>query len=523
MPSRIKGQKPEEVPLGEKMQKAAPQTAETVSGGEKILRWLHSSRISPEDRGRVLRLASSGLPVFLQGEEGTGKAEIAKAFHLLGPWKAHPLIAFSCRGLTPRKFMERLSLWTKDRSPGDEIWLALYLEGVESLEEELQGVILDLLTDQQVRWPGLERFAFVVQVLSSSSSSLAEAVTAGKFREDLFQKLETLAIYLPPLRERKEEIPRLVQEILKERAPEGENKKGFSPEALQVLQDYEWPGNLPELESVVLRSAALKEGELLGPEDLAFHPSRGSLSEETPPGEERESWFDVTIPTLAHEIKNPLVAISTFAHLLPEKYEDPEFRQEFSRLVSQDVRRINDLLENLLEFAQFSSLRPSLHDLNSALNEILQQQEKTPGPGEKEILKELGNGLPPVLFDKWQLEFTLRNLLENAFAKLNPRSPLQVTTRICREEGAGGAKDFVDLILWYNSPDGVLPNFSKVAGFGAEPDFQNLNLSLLLIRKVMVRNRGKMQILQGEDGGMTVRLQFAAEKRKEGVSRESDA
>jgi two-component sensor histidine kinase len=373
---------------------------------------------------------------------------------------------------------------------------------------------VDLLADQQVRWPGLEEVVFDVQVLSSSRASLAEAVTAKKFREDLFRTLETLPFYLPPLRERKGEIPRLAGEILQERIPPGEDPKRFSPEALQALQAYDWPGNLPELESLVLRSAALKDGTLLAPEDLVFSPSPGSLGGKTQSKEDKEPWFEVTIPTLAHEIKNPLVAISTFAHLLPDKFEDPEFRQEFSRLVNQDVHRINDLLENLLEFAQFSAPRGGLLDLNAGLEEVLQQQEKLPRPPEKEVLTDLGKGLPPVLFDKSQLGFVLRNLLENAFSKVNPEGPLHVSTRFSREEGAGGPADFVDLILWYNSREGALRTFSKVVGLEAGPDFQNLNMALLLIRRVMVRNQGKMQVLQEDHGGMTVRLQFPAGNRR---------
>ena len=493
------------------------------SEDERIFRWLHSSRIPGEDRERLLKFASSGLPVFLLGEEGTGKGEVARALHFLGPWKNSPFLHFSCRGLAAKKIVEKLSLWGKDRDPGGKVSLALYLEDAENLDEDLQTLLLDLLTEQKVHWPGLDALSFDVQVISSSSSSLAEAVTAKKFREDLFRTLETLSIHLSPLRDRREDIPRLAQEILQERYPEGEGAKAFSPEALLALQEYDWPGNLPELESLVLRSAALQDGNLLSSEDLVFSPSRGPLGEKTLSKGEKESWFDVTIPTLAHEIKNPLVAISTFAHLLPEKYDDPEFREEFSRLVNQDVRRINEVLENLLEFAQLSDPRSSLHDLNSIVDEAFRQQEKDAGPPAKEVQADLGNGLPLILFDKSHLGFVLRNLLENTFSRLNPQGPLHVSTRFSREERRGGAKESVDLILWYNSPEGVLRNFSKVAGFEAESDFQNLNMALLLIRKIMVRNRGKMQVLQEEDGGMTIRLQFPSGKRMEGLSREKHA
>ncbi len=490
---------------------------------ERILRWLQSSRISAENRGRVAQFASSGLPVFLQGEEGTGKGEVAKALHFLGPQKGGPLLRLSSRGLTPPKFIEKVSLWLGVRHPAARVSLTLYWEEVGALEEELQAILVDLLADQRVHWPGLEEVVFDTQVLSSSTAPLVDAVTAKKFREDLFRTLETLTLYLPPLRERRGEIPHLAGEILQERTPPGEEPKKFSPEALQALQAYGWPGNLPELESLVLRSAALKTGSLLGPGDLVFSPLPGTSGLGSQPKEDQEPWFEVTIPTLAHEIKNPLVAISTFAHLLPDKYEDPEFRQEFSRLVNQDVHRINELLENLLEFAQFSAPRGGLQDLNAVLEEVLRMQEKVlPAPG-KEVFTDLEKGLTPVLFDKSQLGFVLRNLLENAFSKVNAEDRLHVSTRFSREEGTGGPNDFVDLILWYNSREGALRTFSKVVGLEAGPDFQNLNLALLLIRRVMVRNQGKMQVLQEDDGGMTVRLQFPAGNRGEGTLRESDA
>jgi len=521
--TRSKGQNPKENARQAGLLETGVLSPVPRSGDERIFRWLHSSRLPGEDRERLLKFASSGLPVFLLGEEGTGKGEVARALHFLGPWKNSPFLHFSCRGLASQKFAQQLSLWGKDRDPGGKVSLALYLEDAENLDEDLQTLLLDLLTDQKVHWPGLDGLSFDVQVISSSSSSLAEAVTAKKFREDLFRTLETLSIHLPPLRDRREDIPRLAQEILQERYPEGEEAKALSPEALQALQEYDWPGNLPELESLVLRSAALQDGNLLGSEALVFSPSRGPLLEKTLPKGEKESWFDITIPTLAHEIKNPLVAISTFAHLLPEKYDDPEFREEFSRLVNQDVRRINEVLENLLEFTQLSEPRSSLHDLNSIVEEVLRQQEKDPGTPAKEVQTDLGNGLPLILFDKSHLGFVLRNLLENAFSRLNAQGPLHLSTRFSWEEARGRPKDSVDLILWYNTPEGVLRNFSKVTGFETEMDFQNLNMALLLIRKIMVRNRGKMQVLQEDDGGMTIRLQFPAGKRMEGPSREKHA
>lgn len=477
---------------------------------ERLERWFYSSRIPSEERERILKFAVSGFPVHIQGEEGTGKSELARVLHSLGPWKKSPFLHFPCRGLTPHNFVRKLLLWGKERKTGPKLSFTLFMENLESLEEDMQAILQDLLSSRQILWPGLEETAFEVQVLSSSSGDMAETVTAGKFRGDLFQTLETLTLHLSPLRERNDDIPRMVQEILSEKAGEAGKNKMFSPDALQTLQEQNWPGNLSELESLVLRSAVLKEGNLIEPEDLVFSPPHSPSARGISSLDEKDSWFDMTIPTLAHEIKNPLVAISTFAHLLPNKYEDPEFRQEFSRLVNQDVRRINALFENLLEFAQFSSPQFSLQDLNAALEEFLGRQGKVPGEADREIITDLGKALPPILFDKTHLNFVLRNLLENGLFKGNAQFPLHISTRFARGEGSGRRQHSVDMILWYNSPEGALGNFSRVVGFQTEPEFQNLNLALLLIRKVMLRNRGRMQVLQGEDGGTTVRAQFPA-------------
>ena len=479
---------------------------------EQIERWLHSCRIPAGEREKIPKFAASGLPVFIQGEEGTGKSLVARALHFLGPWKKSPFLRFPCRGLTPLSFVEKFLLWGKEKKTGPKFSLTLFLENLENMEEDVQTLLQDLLISRQISWPGLEDKVFDLQVLSSSSSDMAESVTAGKFREDLFQTLDTLTFHLPPLRKRKEDLPRMVEEILREKAGEDGKGKIFSPEALQILQEYNWPGNLAELESLVLRSAVLKEGNLIEAADLVFSPSRVPPLQETSCPEEKDSWFDVTIPTLAHEIKNPLVVISTFAHLLPDKYEDPEFRQEFSRLVNQDVRRINALLENLLDFAQLSSPQSSLQDLNAVLEDFLEKQGKASGQADRKIVTDLGKPLPPIFFDKTHLNFVLRNLVEHVLLKGNAKFPPLISTRHPLEEGTGGRPDSVDMILWYNSPEGVLGNLSRVVGFETKPELQNLNLALLLIRKVLQRNRGKMQVLQAEDGGMTLRVQFPAGK-----------
>ena len=503
---------------GEKARPSRPP----LSAEEKTKSWLYSSRMQPEVREKVFKVSFSSLPVFIQGEEGTGRSEVAKAIHFLGPSKDKPFIRFFCRELTLEKFMHKLSFWLQNSARGEDVSLTLFFEEVENLEWDLQSTLLDLWKDQRVGWPGLEEIGIEAKIITTSATSLANAVSTGKFRGELYQTLEMLPILLKPLRDRIEDIPRLATEILQEHRQEQIAQKKFSMEALQVLQQYHWPGNLRELESLTLRSAALKEGDLLLPEDLVFCFGKGELwtapgkekekekvggpFSPAPPAEEKTSLFDATLSTLAHEIKNPLVAISTFAALLPEKYEDPEFRDQFSHLVNLDVKRINDLLENLLEFAQFPSPIFREYNLTLLLKDVLKQKEKNFTQRGNRLTFDLKDNLPAILFDAAQLDFVLRNILENVLARIEDNKDMRLSTDLF-EEGEDHNK-FVELVVWYEGQDGIVRNIQKAFGPEAGVDFENMSLALALVRKVMVRNRGDMLVSQEEGAGTTIRLRF---------------
>jgi transcriptional regulator with AAA-type ATPase domain len=487
-----------------------------LSAEENVHSWLRSSSLIPEVKEKIFKFALSALPVFIQGEEGTGRSKVAEAIHFLGPWRGSPFLHFPCHLLTPEKFIERISPWLEGQTAGGKVSFSLYLEDVEGLDGNLQVLLLDLIKNQRIFWPGLKGLSFQIRAISSSAHFLEETVSEKRFRSDLFEILHTLTIALRPLRERKEEIPRLVGEILKEKWALRTFQKKFSPEAIRALQEYDWPRNLPELESLVLRSAALKDGDSLRSEDLIFHTPRGPSRVSSVATEGKESWFDMTLPILAHEIKNPLVAISTFAHLLPEKYEDPEFRQEFFRLVNQDVKRINELLENLLEFTQFSAPRRTPNDLNLVLLGVLGQQEDLPRQRGCQMTTELEEGLPFISFDGTQLRFVLRNLLENACSGMKQNIAPHSSTGVIREEEAEGCREFVELEFWCDGQERIPGKIPTALAMKKEPDFQNTNLALLLIRKVMTRNGGKMEVFQKGEAGTAIRLRFPIAKGDRG-------
>ncbi len=489
---------------------------------EKNRSWLYSSRLQPEVREKIFKFARSSFPVFIRGEEGTGKSEVAKAIHFLSPFKHRPFLHFFCRELTVERFAAKLSFWLQNSAEGENAFLTLFLEGVENMEWELQSTLLDLWKDKQIAWPGLEEFHFEAKIITTSSVSLAKVLFAGKLSGELHQILETLPLFLKPLRERKEEISLLAAEILQEHRQEEIASKRFSPQALKVLQQYHWPGNLHELESLILRSAILKEGELLLPEDLVFGFGRGELLTASRGGlekeegryasaarsveMEKESLFDVTLSTLAHEIKNPLVAISTYAALLPEKYEDPEFREQFSHLVALDVKRINELLENLLEFSQFQPPRRRENHLTPVLKDIIGQREKMLAQRRIRLTLNLKEYLPAILFDPAQLDFVLRSILENVLTTMEENKDLRVKLDVV--EKGEGKKHCVELEVWYDGQDGIIRNIQKALGPDGGLSFENLNLAMALARKIMVRNQGEMRVGQEEGKGTTILLHF---------------
>jgi two-component sensor histidine kinase len=312
------------------------------------------------------------------------------------------------------------------------------------------------------------------------------------------------------LRERREEIPRLVGEVLEEQGWGGEVGRRFSREAMQVLQEYNWPGNVRELEGVVLRSVAMKGEGLLGPGDLDFGftvgeglPSlgvgKGVVGEVSLGGEavgEEENFFDVVVSALAHEIKNPLVAINTFAYLLPEKYEDEEFRGQFSRLVSMDVRRVNEVLESLLEYGRLSGPRMRGQDLNLVLEGVLGERGEELGRRGLRVERELGEGLPLVLFDGMQLGFVLRSLIGGVVWQVRGGKVMRVWT--------GKGEGYVEMRVRYEDGEGVYGGEWKGEGKGME----RWSLALALARRVVVRNGGEMGVSSEEGAGLVIRLRF---------------
>ncbi len=507
--------------------------------------------------------ATALFPVLLQGEKGTGREIAAKWLHFRSPH----LDRLFCR-LNAASLMEEALLnvflvkekgFYKPKNLG-----TLYLEEVGNLRLDVQERLTELLDEGCVATPDGKEIAVNFRVVASTSRDLPELVYRHAFKEELYYRLSVINIQLPPLRERQEEIGGIARQVLEGAAQKYALRvKGFSPDALNLLKNYYWPGNVQELESVVLRTLIFSSQEMITERDLRFGPEERSgeaeeyekepepevkpaevktteakapaekRPEEKKPGDKKpvmevirterkpadkpaapplaapgEDAFKELVAELAHEIKNPLVAIKTFTQLLAERFDDKEFREQFYRTAGENIDRINQLVEKIMGSARFS--RPVFAQVN--LHALLEQLVAKTGDSftRRRIVcrKTFKENLPPVMTDEEQLAYSIDNIL-SALGNLAPaESEILLATRTAS----------VDPGEKVRYPQEHLPN-----GFVAElsisyPDAAEKkqtspyhSIELFLARQIIGKNLGVMEIVPAEGtSAVVVKLPVAA-------------
>ena len=214
---------------------------------------------------QVRLAAGSAVPVLIIGEPGTGKRQVARTIHQHGPGRHRPFIAFDCEAL-PAEILERELFGAVDPdAPGPVARRARLSLGDGSTL--LIDEVLSLPRDLQVRL--IEALDARVRLMATTAREPEAAVRDEQLRPELYYALTTLVLRLPPLRERRDELPALAQHFL-ERANQrgGPQRGGFSPSALEALTSYDWPGNIPELARVVEHAHAHGANHLVAAEDL---------------------------------------------------------------------------------------------------------------------------------------------------------------------------------------------------------------------------------------------------------------
>ncbi len=251
-----------------------------ASGGEKPkFRHQYSEIITASQKMYqalevVDKVVSSSVPVLIEGESGTGKELIARALHFNGKRSPQKFISENCAAV-PANLMEseffgheRGAFTGANRQKKGLFELAshgtLFLDEIGDMPLELQSKFLRVLQNGEIRRVGGNELIRVdVRIVSATNQNLKELIRQGRFREDLYYRLNVIMVRLPPLRDRKEDIPLLLDHFLKDIArKEDRGPKILEAETLQLLQNYEWPGNVRELQNEIERLAALSGGRI---------------------------------------------------------------------------------------------------------------------------------------------------------------------------------------------------------------------------------------------------------------------
>jgi DNA-binding NtrC family response regulator len=244
----------------------------------------------------IARVGPSDANVLIVGENGTGKGVVARALHAASGRASRPLVTLNAGGISEGVFESELFGHVKgaftdaraDRVGRFELadGGTLFLDEIANVPASQQGKLLRVLETGEFERLGSSRTRKVdVRILSASNADLRAEVAAGRFRQDLLFRLNTIEIRLPPLRERREDIPLLAQQFLRAHARRyRKDVAGFEPAALQVLLDHPWPGNVRELDHAVERAALMAQGGRVRPADLGLR--QGGDGAGAPPLEE---------------------------------------------------------------------------------------------------------------------------------------------------------------------------------------------------------------------------------------------
>lgn len=217
----------------------------------------------------VAEIAPTNIPVLLVGESGTGKEMFARRIHHLSANGDDQLIKIACASMNPANFADELGLNKNEISGAEARTLngTVFFDEISELDPSCQRSLLYALPDGEIR---PRRGSLGARVISTTNRNLDDEMRAGRFRSELYYRINGVCLRLPPLRDRKEDIPLLVESFLTKYAAEfGRPRPSLSPRALRMLLDYSWPGNIRELENAVKKIVALGAENLALPDMVA--------------------------------------------------------------------------------------------------------------------------------------------------------------------------------------------------------------------------------------------------------------
>jgi DNA-binding NtrC family response regulator len=253
----------------------------------------------------IAQVAPSRSTVLIQGESGTGKELIAKAIHANSPRRDRPFVPVNT-GAVPSELLESTlfghvkGAFTSAVTAKKGLFEVanggtLFLDEIGTMGMDMQAKILRVLQDRRfMHLGGVQEIQVDVRIIAATNVNLQEAVREGRFREDLFYRLNVICLELPPLRSRREDVPLLAAHFLKFYAEEnGTEDRSLSPEAMRIIMDYEWPGNVRELENAMERGVVLSTSRTISPDLLPTQLTGSTYSASLLDHQPNASLFDL--------------------------------------------------------------------------------------------------------------------------------------------------------------------------------------------------------------------------------------
>jgi nitrogen-specific signal transduction histidine kinase len=487
----------------------------------------------------IQKTAHNIAPVLIQGEQGTGKELIAKIIHYIGDWRYYHFYKIDCRILTEDMFNRQLSHLLKEINYGT-IPATLYLKGVEHLSQNNQQKLLELVEDGLLQQGDKQNNIKNIRFISSSSGNLKEKVTQDKFSEDLYYQLNTFSIFVPPLRDRSQEISSIAQYILKEYSKKMKIKNvEISNNVLTILKNYWWPGNLQELENVLIRSAIFSDNANLTEKDLFVNTETEknsfssflkkaeihapTLREKSLPDEKNIYILSAFFIELVHRIKNPLVSIKTFTQLLREKFNDTEFRNHFYKVMTEDIEKIDSVLNSLLDYIKIVTPVEKKGTVHVILEEVLAKHEFQLKDKQIKVFKKYEEDLPEVIVSEEQLKYIFNSL----FGYFIPSIPLHgsiglLTKSLNTQKEIEPNKKhleqnrvYIEIMMIFNSYKKPSESLKEVLCIPFPQEEEPIELELRLIKNIVQKNRGIMDLEINEKKPRTIiSIKFPVERRK---------
>jgi DNA-binding NtrC family response regulator len=490
-----------------------------------ITRYLAYPYLTPSAASLVHRFAATGLPILISGEIGCGQDRVARAIPALGG-RENPQCVINGGDITADYLAAKALKFSRDPK-FREFGITIVLENLDRMAPSAHALLLEFLEEGESQFDRL-------RVIATSNTELSEKLYRGELLEGLYRKVATLSLKLSPLRERRrEELDDLARWFAHDYARDlGLGEVSFSPGALDRLKNYLWFGNLAEMELVIARTLTTSQRARIDTADIIFdfmdqeaivnqaetkqpftipsasnkdstlasaHPGLQAVAPAPPSDTEHGKSLELNavIHQLAHELKNPMVTIKTFAQLLAERYQDEHFRSRFQDVVGHDVGRMDELLETMVEFADFPEPRTSAvsleHKVRSVLDEIGSECLKR-----GVFFRRKGNGYGgEIRADEVQLEYVLKNVLLAVLAQAKKGSEIEF-------EIQGRSR----LTVYFSRELARVASIAPYLPDSAGPGESSFPLRILLARHVVQKNGGSLRIEQLDDDKELLTVEF---------------